>query len=393
MVAQTAKLNMSEPWPFKPLSDCLEKVKTPRKIPRKQFLEKGPIPIISQEAEFINGYWNNQNDVAEVGGPVVIFGDHTQVLKLIDFPFAVGADGVKILKPKKFLDASFLKYFLEANPLPSKGYARHFRHVKELAVPLPDLEEQKQIVAVLDQAFTALDRAQTQTLKNLEDCSSLLESFVEEQLDKSDGQVTTLQELLDNGSILSHLDGNHGSDYPRKEEFISAGIPYISANCIVNGQIDLSRAKYLSEERAAQLRKGIAQDGDVIFAHNASVGPVAILRTPKAKVILGTSVTYYRCNPNRIDPEFLLHEMRGAQFRRQYEAVMKQATRNQVPITAQRKLTHTIPGIARQRQIAAACSEVANHVRHLTEQYESSLASIDECRQTLLEKAFSGDLS
>ena len=72
-----------------------------------------------------------------------------------------------------------------------------------------------------------------------------------------------MQTLLDDGFIVSHLDGNHGSKYPRKEEFTGEGVPYLSANCIVNSQIDFTKAKYLSEQRANQFRKGISIDGDV----------------------------------------------------------------------------------------------------------------------------------
>lgn len=64
-------------------------------------------------------------------------------------------------------------------------------------------------------------------------------------------------------------------------------MPYISANCIVDDRIDMSLAKYVTEERAKRFRKGIAKDKDVLFAHNATVGPVAILETEEPIVILG----------------------------------------------------------------------------------------------------------
>jgi type I restriction enzyme S subunit len=199
--------------------------------------------------------------------------------------------------------------------------------------------------------------------------------------------------MLDRGLILSHLDGNHGSNYPRKEEFVDTGIAYISANCIKDGAIDLRLAKFLTPERATTIQKGVACDGDVIFAHNATVGPVALLRTTDEKVILSTSVTYYRPDPERILPEFLMYEMRSAAFRRQYEAVMRQATRNQVPITAQRKFKHTIPDIETQAQVVSACSVLEEHSRTLGATYARQLQDIGELRQSLLDKAFAGGLT
>ena len=164
--------------------------------------------------------------------------------------------------------------------------------------------------------------------------------------------VVSLQALIERGMITYHLDGNHGGDYPRSEEFTITGVPYIGANCIVDGRIDFSIAKHLPPERANRLRKGIAQHGDVLFAHNATVGPVVVLETQEPKVILSTSLTAYRCNTESINPYYLSAYMRSDGFVRQYSAEMKQTTRNQVPITAQKKYLFMIPPIEQQEQFA-----------------------------------------
>ena len=60
----------------------------------------GDIPVVSQSKQLIDGYSNDMskmiNDV-----PVIIFGDHTRIIKYVDKPFFLGADGVKLLKAKK----------------------------------------------------------------------------------------------------------------------------------------------------------------------------------------------------------------------------------------------------------------------------------------------------
>ena len=94
-------------WETKSFEDCIVSVKYTRKIQRKDFLDDGQFPIVSQEAEFTNGYWDDEADVFKVSTPVVIFGDHTQVLKYVDFDFVLGADGVKILQPCDFLRPKF----------------------------------------------------------------------------------------------------------------------------------------------------------------------------------------------------------------------------------------------------------------------------------------------
>jgi type I restriction enzyme, S subunit len=70
-------------WQSRPLEECIERVKYDAKIPRSQFLDAGAYPVVSQEANFINGFWDNSADIFKIDRPVVIFGDHTQVLNML----------------------------------------------------------------------------------------------------------------------------------------------------------------------------------------------------------------------------------------------------------------------------------------------------------------------
>lgn len=178
-------------------------------------------------------------------------------------------------------------------------------------------------------------------------------------------KISKIQELIEDNSIISHLDGNHGGLYPKSYEFKETGVPYIGATDFVNGEVNFSTCKFLSNERAKEFRKGVAQDGDVLFAHNATVGPVAFLKTNLEFVILSTTVTYFRCNPNKINNQFLLYVLQAPSFVKQYSAVMAQSTRFQVPIGAQRKLSFVIPTLEEQTAIAIALSDADNFISSL----------------------------
>lgn len=199
----------------------------------------------------------------------------------------------------------------------------------------------------------------------------------------------TIQDLLDRNYILSHLDGNHGELYPRSYEFREEGIPYISANDFSEGKVDFSTCKFLSEERAKKFKKGIAKDGDVLFAHNATVGPVALLKTSLDYVILSTTATYFRCNDAKLSNFFLAYELETSLFVRQYQAVMKQSTRSQVPITAQRKFSLVLPEVAEQTYIAATLSSVDEAIE-IEENYKYKLLAI---KQGLMDDVLLGKVS
>lgn len=171
---------MKSNWQIKKVETVLDKVFYTKKIQQNQFLKSGNFPIISQEESYINGYWNNAKDVFEVRKPVVIFGDHTQVLKYIDFDFVLGADGVKILQPKPFLDPKYLYYFLHSIRLKHLGYARHYRLLKEIEIVYPDsLVEQKRIVKILDEVFKKTAKVKGNAEKNLQNSCELFESYLQ----------------------------------------------------------------------------------------------------------------------------------------------------------------------------------------------------------------------
>jgi type I restriction enzyme S subunit len=180
-----------------------------------------------------------------------------------------------------------------------------------------------------------------------------------------DWEIEQIQELIKSKVILEHLDGNHGALYPKSSEFKRDGVPYIGANDFKNGLVDFKNCKFLSKERASLFLKGISIDGDVLFAHNATVGPVALLKTKLDYVILSTTATYFRCNKNKLSNLFLLNFFQSQYFVKQYSAVMSQSTRNQVPITVQKKFFITLPPPTEQTAIASVLSDTDNLLQAL----------------------------
>ena len=131
-------------WEEMLLEDCINKVKYTTKLQTKDFLKKGRFPIVSQEEDYVSGYWNRSEDVFRIKKPVVVFGDHTRVLKYIDFDFVLGADGVRILEPIDDLHPQYFYYFLRSNPVENLGYSRHFKLLKEKRVVIAPMTMQKE---------------------------------------------------------------------------------------------------------------------------------------------------------------------------------------------------------------------------------------------------------
>ena len=257
--------------------------------------------------------------------------------------------------------------------------------LEKVYVEYPEINKQKKLISVLDKVAQLISLRKMQ-LSKLDELvkSRFIELFGDPVIDSKKHLVKSLQELIDMGYITYHLDGNHGGDYPRSEEFVDSGVPYIGANSIVNGEIDFSMAKFLTVERAGKLRKGIAQNDDVLFAHNATVGPTVVLKTTEPKVILSTSLTAYRCNQSKLLPNYLKVYMQSDGFVRQYSGEMKQTTRNQVPITAQKKYLFLVPPIVEQEQFAAFVEQTDKSKLAI----QKSLEKLETLKKALMQKYF-----
>lgn len=358
-------------WKRIPFEKSIQKTTYTAKIPKKKFLENGAFPIVSQEADFINGYWNNEEDVFKVSSPVVIFGDHTKVIKHIDFDFVLGADGVKILSPIKELESKFLAYFLESCDIGDLGYARHYRLLKEFSVPVPPMPEQKRIVALLDTVFADLEQTRAKTEQNLENARELFES-----------KKLNLFESLSDTSNLSPLplvcdNIFAGGDAPKKglfskEKTKEFNIP-IYANAVKNnglyGFTDYSRAN---------------EPSITIAARGSGTGHIELRKEPFLPIVRLIVLT-----PNKeiISLEYLKHALQTLDILRSGSAIP------QLTVPMIKEYSIPIPDMITQENIVRELESLKRYIEEVEAIYNQKLIAIDELKKSILHKAFNGELT
>lgn len=220
------------------------------RLPRGEYADGGSFPVIDQGAHEIAGYTDDPSVVTSLDSPRILFGDHTRRFKLVSTDFVVGADGVKVLRPDPDFDANFLFRYLESVDIPSAGYSRHFKFLKDVTVPFPPLPEQRRIAAILDQ---------TDALRQ-----------------KRQESIRTLNALQ--GAIFEEMFGTPASDGPRVDDLIQ-GAQYGSSskagpsgefpilrmgNITPSGSFDLSDMKYIDVSDRDR-EKYLVHAGDVLF--------------------------------------------------------------------------------------------------------------------------------
>lgn len=144
----------------KPVGELLNTLPRQRKIKRSAYQESGRFPIVDQSQAAIAGYTNDESWLYQGELPVVVFGDHTRVLKFVDFPFCVGADGTQLLRPVDGNDIRYFYYALRNIDLTNYGYERHFKYLKEERIPTPPPHTQQRIAGILSAYDELIENSQ-----------------------------------------------------------------------------------------------------------------------------------------------------------------------------------------------------------------------------------------
>lgn len=348
-------------WKVLSFENCLEKVKSPKKLNKKKYLNKGKFPVVAQENTIINGYTNDESLVFKIKNPVIIFGDHTRKLKYIDFDFVLGADGVKIIKPKSDINVKFFYYYLTHMLPKSIGYARHYKLLKKIKFNVPPLSEQQRIVAKLDTAFVEIDKSIQASEKKIENINLLYEQFLDIKLDK----LKTKDNLL-------VKDFCYTSDFVANGSFASlaANVKYLDNEdyAILVRLTDYrknfkSKLKYVSKKSYDYLKHSKLKEGDLILTNvGAYSGTPFLIPKLKKPSTLGPNAILIRADNKIIYNEYLKYFFESNKGIFALESITTGTTHKKFNKTSLRKLKIKIPSLKEQTEYISKIREFNKEV-------------------------------
>ena len=145
-----------ENWLFLRVKDIFRTIPIKKyQIKQSEILKEGLYPVVSQSKNLIEGYTNSKDKLYQHSKPIIVFGDHTRIVKLVNFDFVVGADGVKLMEPI-YINSEFGYLCLKfcCLDLRNRGYSRHYSHLQKMYIGIPNKHMQLRIV----EKITILDR-------------------------------------------------------------------------------------------------------------------------------------------------------------------------------------------------------------------------------------------
>ncbi len=309
-------------------------------------------------------------------------------------PFSWVTGNAMVIRPKQAnLDLKFVEYFFRGavnldGVITGAAQPQITRQsLAPVIIPLPPLEEQKQIVAVLNKAFAAVDRARALAEANLADAEELFETVLDALIAKhgAKGQKTNL------GAICKFENGDRGKNYPGRKAFVPAGVPFINAGHIDSGVIDWLTMNYIPEEHFHRLGNGKVAENDLLFCLRGSLGKFGKVDRQGFGAIASSLVIV------RAGKEVLTGFL-GLYFKSKTCANMIAkyaggAAQPNLSAGDLKKFEIILPNKNAQEKAIAEHDKLWLAKAELANSYRQKLQSIKGLCQSLLQKAFAGELT
>ncbi len=308
---------------------------------------------------------------------------------LTDLPMGFGAF-CKVLRPnQKVAPAYFSHYFKtrdyrqKISSLAAGANINNLRneHLGDLRFPLPPLEEQRRIAAILDQAET-LRTQRRQALANLDTLtqSLFLDMFGDSRKNPKLWPTAGVESVCE--LIVDCVN--------RTAPIVDEPTPYkmIRTTNVKAGKVHLSSVRYVTEDTfKVWNRRATPVAGDVILTREAPLGEAGILDTEDS-VFLGQRLMLYRPAKKHLVSEYLLHSFLSPFLQDQFERHGSGSTVKHLPLPACRAFELRMPSLSLQQTFATRIQAIeALKATHRTAQ-----AQLDALFASLQQRAFAGEL-
>ncbi|MCR9276183.1 restriction endonuclease subunit S [Mameliella sp. LZ-28] len=258
--------------------------------------------------------------------------------------------------------------------------------LQDFSISLPPLEEQRRIVAVLDEAFEGLASARAHAEVNLHNARELFDTLVDEVFVDDDITPTPLAGLVSDDCTLSYGIVQPGGD-------VEHGLPIVRPTDFGPREIFLEGLKRIDPAKAAGYARTELQGGELLLCVRGTTGSIGLASEELAGANVTRGIVPVRFDPRKILPGFGYFQFRSRFVQEQIAAGTYGAALMQINIRDLRKLQLYAPPVDRQEKALARLRQTEELCLQLELAQSANLQDLDDLRQSLLQKAFAGELT
>ena len=273
----------------------------------------------------------------------------------------------------------FHKYFEEV-AVGATVKSLRLRHFQDLPIPLPPLQEQQRIVAILDEAFAAIAKAKANAQQNLQNAKELFDGYLHKYF-------TNKEEGWEEKKLKDFAEYFNGLTYSPKD-VSDKGIIVLRSSNIQNDELDFDDIVRVNLKVKEKI---IVKDGDILMcSRNGSkrlVGKTAPIANLDEVMTFGTFMMIVRSEYN----PYLLWFFKSTDFKSQISGgentMINQITRYMLD-----EIVVSFPPIEKQNEIVKQLNAIDTEIQKLESIYNKKLNDLEELKKSVLQKAFSGEL-
>jgi len=256
--------------------------------------------------------------------------------------------------------------------------------VKKVILPIPPLPEQKQIVAILDKAFTSIATAKENAEQNLLNAKELFESYLQNVFENKgdDWEEKTLKEVC-----YKITDGTH-----QTPKYFDDGVIFLSSRNVTSGKINWNKVKYIDEKQHLEMHKRVAPImKDILLAKNGTTG-VAAMVDRDVTFDIYVSLAHIRVK-DQVKAEFMLYFINSPVAKKQFNKRLKGVGVPNLHLNEIREVVISFPkSLKEQLQIVKKLNNLSAETKKLEGIYQQKINDLEELKKSVLEKAFKGEL-
>jgi type I restriction enzyme S subunit len=300
--------------------------------------------------------------------------------------------GLAAIRPLRSIDKDFLYYYLMSIQTTIQGSegavfsSINKKQIENIEFPYTDIDNQKIIVAKLDQAFAEIEKAKANAEQNLNNARELFESYLHQQFNEHASGDDS--EALDTICDLI-VDCEHKTA-PTQDE----GFPSIRTPNIGQGVLILDNVKRVSEETyKTWTKRAVPQADDLILAREAPAGNIAVI-PQNLKVCLGQRTVLIRPKRDKLVSKYLAFLILSKDVQKQLLFHSKGATVGHINMKDIRAFKiYNLPSLAEQSKVVCGIESISTEIKKLENIYAKKVDSLAELKQSILQKAFNGELA